>query len=237
MSQEDQDAILELLCRYVGIESTSIYTQFHLTISRLCHRLLTPLGTHRRSFITPSKGKRQRFRDKVKAPGSEPPAVTTPAPPAPELAVHVDVGLSKISRTLQHMSAKKDRVGQTPEDTATQYSVVFVARSGHSSAFHCHFPQMIALAARSQPPEKAVRLVGFSKSCEERLSAALGIPRASSIGLREDAPQAKGLVDFVREHVAPVRVPWLDEAGSAKFLETNIDAVPTRIGSKKLRLS
>ncbi|KXX75085.1 Ribonucleases P/MRP protein subunit pop3 [Madurella mycetomatis] len=214
VSQEDQDAILELLCR-----------------------LLTPLGIYRKSSITPSKGKRRRSRNKVKAPGSELPAAATPAPPAPELAAHVDVGLSKISRTLQHMSAKKDGVGQTAEDAAAPYSAVFVARSGQSPAFHCHFPQMIALAAQSQSPEKAVRLVGFSKSCEERLSAALGIPRASSIGLREDAPQAKGLIDFVREHVAPVQVPWLDEARSAKFLETNIDAVPTRIGNKKPRLS
>ncbi|GAB1320502.1 RNase P and RNase MRP subunit [Madurella fahalii] len=214
VSQEDQDVILELLCR-----------------------LLAPLGTHRRSFITPSKGKRRRTRKKENAPSSEPPAEATPAPPAPELAAHVDVGLSKISRTLQLMSAKKDGVSSTPGEVATQYSVVFVARSGQSSAFHCHFPQMVALAAQSQSPEKAVRLVGFSKSCEERLSAALGIPRASSIGLRDDEPQAKGLIDFVREHVAPVQVSWLEEACSARFLETNIDAVPTKVGSKKPRLS
>jgi ribonuclease P/MRP protein subunit POP3 len=121
---------------------------------------------------------------------------------------------------------------------AKPYSVVFVARSGQSSAFHCHFPQMVALAAQSQPADRAVRLVGFSKACEDRLSAALGIPRASSIGLREDAPQAKGLVDFVREHVAPVEVAWLGkEAPSGKFLETRIDAVPTKVGVKKPRLS
>jgi ribonuclease P/MRP protein subunit POP3 len=96
---------------------------------------------------------------------------------------------------------------------------------------------MVALAAQSQSPEKAVRLVGLSKACEDRLSTALGIPRVSSIALREDAPQAKGLIDFVREHVAPVRISWLQEARSAKFLETKIDAVPTRIGNKKPRLS
>jgi ribonuclease P/MRP protein subunit POP3 len=96
---------------------------------------------------------------------------------------------------------------------------------------------MVALAAQSHPKEQATRLVGFSKACEDRLSAALGIPRVSSIGLRADAPQAKGLVDFVREHVAPIEVPWLEEARSAKFLETKIDAVPTKVGTKKLKLS
>ncbi|KAK4043996.1 hypothetical protein C8A01DRAFT_12518 [Parachaetomium inaequale] len=225
ISQDDQDAILELLCQ-----------------------LLAPLGAHRRSFITPSKGKRKRSK---KAGSPEKPAEATPAltaPPLPELAAHVDVGLSHISRALQGMSGKdkpspppiatpSERTEEEPKADANPYSVVFVARSGQSSAFHCHFPQMVALAAQSQPADKAVRLVGLSKACEDRLSAALGIPRASSIGLREDAPQAKGLVDFVREHVAPVDVAWLREAPSGKFLETRIDAVPTNVGVKKPRLS
>jgi ribonuclease P/MRP protein subunit POP3 len=171
----------------------------------------------------------------------------------PELAAHVDVGLSQISRALQAMSGEdKDKAGPSPADALSKpggadpsasnsnnrpYSVVFVARSGQSSAFHCHFPQMVATSALSQPADQTVRLVGFSKACEDRLSAALGIPRVSSVGLREDAPQAKGLVDFVRQHVAPVDVSWLREAQSAKFLATKIDAVATKVGSKKLRLS
>lgn len=166
----------------------------------------------------------------------------------PELVSHVDLGLSKISRTLQAMSSK-GKPGPSPKEVpfkqeepdssadSRPYAVVFVARSGQSSAFHCHFPQMVALAAQSQTTDKATRLVGFSKACEDRLSAALGIPRVSSIALREDAPQAKGLVDFVREHVAPIEVTWLREAQSFKFLETKIDAVPTKVGTKKPRTS
>lgn len=171
-----------------------------------------------------------------------------PAPPVPELAAYVDVGLSQISRTLQAMSNKEgfkppgedatpEQPGPDTQRDNKPYSVVFVARSSQSSAFHCHFPQMAALAAQSQAPERAVRLIGFSKACEDQLSTALGIPRVSSIGLREDAPQAKALVDFVRERVAPIRVAWLEEASSGKFLETKIDAVPTKIGTKKPRLS
>ena len=138
-------------------------------------------------------------------------------------------------------SPPKDAASQQedskPSADTRPYSVVFVARSGQTSSFHCHFPQMVATAAQSQPADGAVRLVGFSKACEDRLSAALGIPRVSSIGLREDAPLAKGLVDFVRERVPPIEVAWLKEAQSAKFLETKIDAVPTKIGNKKPRLS
>jgi ribonuclease P/MRP protein subunit POP3 len=120
---------------------------------------------------------------------------------------------------------------------AKPYAVVFVARSGQSSAFHCHFPQIVALAAQARPPDNPIRLVGFSKACEDRLSAALGIPRVSSVALREDAPHAKGLIDFVREHVAPVEISWLREAQSGEFLETKIDGVPTKIGTKKPRVS
>ncbi|KAK0737001.1 hypothetical protein B0T21DRAFT_347414 [Apiosordaria backusii] len=204
ISQKDQDVILELLCH-----------------------LLSPLGTHRRLFVTPSKGKRDRKRkraqDEAAPGGSATGAASDPVPPTPELAGYVDVGLSHISRALQGMSSKDMK----------PYSVVFVARSGQSSAFHCHFPQMVALASQSQPPEKAVRLVGISKACEDKLSAALGIPRVSSIAIREDAPQAKGLVDFVREHVKPVEVAWLKEARAGKYLDTKIDAIPTKIGVKK----
>jgi ribonuclease P/MRP protein subunit POP3 len=160
----------------------------------------------------------------------------------------VDIGLSKISRELQAMSSQDERSPSLeaapsgheeakPEPDNKPYDVVFVARSGQPSTFHCHFPQMVALAARSQPADKAVRLVGFSKACEDRLSAALGIPRVSSIGLREDAPQARGLVEFVRDHVPPIEVAWLREARAGKFLETKIDAVPTKVGVKKPRLS
>ncbi|KAL2164469.1 hypothetical protein VTH06DRAFT_3685 [Thermothelomyces fergusii] len=216
ISQEDQDAILELLCQ-----------------------LLSPLGAYRRSFITPSKGKRKRSKKgkKPEAPSDSGPV--SAAPPPPELAAHVDVGLSVISRTLQAMSGREGSNGEGVEHKSSTrpYSVVFVARAGQSSAFHCHFPQMVALAAQSQPPDRAVRLVGLSKACEDRLSTALGIPRVSSIGLREDAPQAKGLIEYVREHVEPVEIAWLREARAGRFLETKIDAVPTKIGAKKQRIS
>ncbi|KAK3954186.1 hypothetical protein QBC32DRAFT_255986 [Pseudoneurospora amorphoporcata] len=221
ISQEDQDAILELLCH-----------------------LLSPLGQYRRAFVTPSKGKRKR-----KLAEQQGDAKTPQVPPAPELAAHVDLGFSAISRNLQDLPAlaaseKTDEAKRGEHDEKVSsggkkapYSIVFVARSGQSSAFNCHFPQMVAVASKSQSKEEKMRLVGFSKSCEERLATALGIPRVSSVALRADAPQAKGLVDFVREHVAPIEVAWLQEAGSGKFLETNIEAVPTKIGSKKTKSS
>ncbi|KAK0630800.1 hypothetical protein B0T17DRAFT_529343 [Bombardia bombarda] len=240
ISQENQDVILELLCR-----------------------LLAPLGSYRKLNTKPSKGKRKRARKEPSTDGSTTTTAesSAPPPPAPELAAYIDVGLANISRNLQGMTAQEGKTTSTakPEDdndTSAQHeqqpattkkkdskppcSIVFVARSGQSSAFNCHFPQMVAAAAskRSDPSEtEAIRLVGFSKSCEERLAAALGIPRVSSIALREGAPQAKGLVDFVRENVRPVEVAWIQEARSGEYLKTNIEAVSTLVGSKRSKNS
>ncbi|KAK1751704.1 hypothetical protein QBC47DRAFT_390793 [Echria macrotheca] len=214
ISQEDQDAILELLCS-----------------------LLAPLGAHRKAHVVPSKGRRRK--QKLLSAGEEgSPAV----PPAPDLAAHVDVGLAQISRELEAMSSAK--VEAPPEGTSEAnkvpnrppYSVVFIARSGQSSAFHCHFPQMVAVASSSRPADQAIRLVGFSaKGCDERLSAVLGIPRVSSIALRVDAPQTKGLLEFVRARVAPVEIAWINEAQSAKYRETKIEPVQTKVGPARVK--
>ncbi|KAK4140336.1 uncharacterized protein C8A04DRAFT_15048 [Dichotomopilus funicola] len=257
ISQDDQDTILELLCQ-----------------------LLAPIGAHRESFITPSKGKRKRVRKANNPAGSGTEKPVEPIPPSPPISAHVDVGLSVISRGLQAMSREEDNSPSGPSPSSTKnttkiesktpqppppiaepgsrtrpppYSIVFVARSGQSSAFHCHFPQMVALASQTQQPtnsnpDPAIRLVGFSRACEDRLSAALGVPRVSSVALRagaessgpEGVSQARGLVEFVRERVAPVDVAWLREEGGVGkrkggFLETRIEAVPTKVGVKKVK--
>jgi ribonuclease P/MRP protein subunit POP3 len=91
---------------------------------------------------------------------------------------------------------------------------------------------MVAVASNPMEP---IRLIGFSKSCEDRLSSCLGIPRVSSIGLREGVPQTKALLDYVRQRVSAVDIPWLQEARSGKYLETKINAVEVPVGVKKQR--
>ncbi|KAL2124293.1 hypothetical protein VTJ04DRAFT_658 [Mycothermus thermophilus] len=267
ISQEDQDAILELLCQ-----------------------LLSPIGSHRRSFITPSKGKRKRSKQvDARKPEDSAKPTEPPSPPAPEISAYIDVGLAQITRQLQAQAqaqAQAQRQGQpnpippssssnpasstNPETspavdasspaTTKPYTVVFIARSPKSPVFHSHFPSIVAVASSSQTHPSAstttttttttettsttttssgepIRLVGFSKAgVEDRLSAALGLPRASCIALREGAPRAEGLVKFVRERVKPVEMKWLEEARKGEFRETKIAAVPTKIGAKKVRM-
>jgi len=189
------------------------------------------LGEYRRNHITPSRGKRSRAAQKEK-PGGE--TAHPEKPPVPELSASVDVGLANVTRALEKSgTASGGEVG----DEDVVYSAVFVVRSGHPPAFSSHFPQMVAAASQRRPGRDAVRLVGFSKSCEERLGACIGIPRVSTVGLREGAPQSRALVDFIRARVPPVEVAWLDEAKDGKHLPTKINSAETTIGAKKQRKS
>jgi ribonuclease P/MRP protein subunit POP3 len=141
------------------------------------------------------------------------------APPldeAPERMSFVDVGFSTITRRLQELSGRE--VSSTDEEPSGQpYAFVFVARSGQSAAFNGHFPQMVAFASKASPGASPIRLVGYSKACGERLSSSIGLPRVSSIGIRQDAPGAEALIKFVRERVSPIPVAWMEEAVAADF--------------------
>ncbi|KAH6654482.1 hypothetical protein BKA67DRAFT_565260 [Truncatella angustata] len=214
---EDQDTILELLCT-----------------------LLTPIGHHRAEYVKPSKGKKERKRKHKETEDGEPQPAS---PPAPELASFVDVGLSVVTRNLQDKAASAGGNGpevrpepNTSKETKSSppsYSAIFVARSGQPNTINNHLPQMVAVASSKTPAEQTVRLVGFSKSCQDRLSEALGIPRVSVVGLREDAPASKALVEFIRQHVSTIEIAWLKEAREADFKETKIDTIETFIGERK----
>ncbi|KAI1340565.1 hypothetical protein F5Y15DRAFT_379048 [Xylariaceae sp. FL0016] len=212
IASEDQDTILELLCT-----------------------LLMPLGHYRSKYITPSKGKRakkRKLQDMENAIASSP-------PPAPELSSYVDIGLSAVTRRLQKEAAtvqshttkplNEEAINVSP---GRPYSVVIIARSKTLSVVNGHIPQMVAVSANYPRSQTPTMLVGLSKACEDRLAEATGIPRASCIGLYEDAPNSKPLVDFIRERVPRVGASWLEEASSAEYQETKINALKTTIGKR-----
>ncbi|KAI2639700.1 hypothetical protein GGS26DRAFT_279859 [Hypomontagnella submonticulosa] len=216
VTPENQETILELLCT-----------------------LLAPLGQYRSVHVQVSKGKREKKRKrKAETTQSEDQSL----PPAPELRSHIDVGLTAVTRHLQEMSsqARDSSIMETEDDLSHErasypYSVIFVARSGQPNALNGHLPQMVAVASKSYPGRTPIRLVGLSKSCEDRLSESLHIPRVSCIGLREEAPNSKALVEFTRQHVPIIEIRWLEEAKQAEHRETNINTIETTIGTKKQR--
>ncbi|KAI0455621.1 hypothetical protein F5B21DRAFT_471026 [Xylaria acuta] len=208
---KDQDTILELLCN-----------------------LLCPLGHYRSQHIHASKGNRAKKRKRKELPDKE---ATLPVPPAPELKSYVDIGLSFVTHSLQRTASEAGclRDGQDPGDRPASrfYSAIFVVRSGQPNALSSHLPQMIAVACKSHPLQPPTRLVELPKACEGRLHESLGIPRVSCIGVCVDAPNSNALVDFMREHVPVVKVPWLQEAARAEYRGTKINTIETVMGIKK----
>jgi hypothetical protein len=61
-------------------------------------------------------------------------------------------------------------------------------------------------------------------SAEASLAKALGIPRVGALGIMEAAEGANPLIEYVRERVQAVRVPWFEEATGGKYLEVAIGA-------------
>ncbi|KAK8020552.1 hypothetical protein PG990_005690 [Apiospora arundinis] len=206
ISAEDQDAILELLCNF-----------------------LSPLGSFRRQHAQPSQGKRIKKRKRREAGSADSGPIT---PSAPSIRQYVDIGLTTVTRGLQKTSAQS----HDTEELYSRYSVVFVARSGQPSGINSHLPQMVAASSGLHPLQSPIRLVGFSKSCEQRLAAALGIPRVSCIGVMEDAPNSKALTDFIHKRVPAIDVSWMKEVVSGGYKDTKIKTIET-IDRKKLKLS
>ncbi|TKW51213.1 hypothetical protein CTA1_12813 [Colletotrichum tanaceti] len=199
--------------------------------------LLSPLGQYRQRHIKPSEGKRIAKRKRRASAAVSTKLVKSERPPAPELASFIDVGLVAIARNLEKLAAGQQE-GTSKDDNTTAnssspYSVIFVARSGQPSAFNCQLPQMVAVASKSSPCEPQTRLVGYSRPCAENLSACLGIPRASAVGIRVGAPMSKALVDYVQQHVSPVRVAWLEEAEKAVYRSTQLKIDEKMVPAKK----
>lgn len=195
--------------------------------------LLSPMCQYRNSYIRPSKGKKAKAR-KRKRDQSDEAQAQPPVPPPPAVAATVDVGLANITRNLAALSSKTQAKAEDNDDhvPSPQYAVIFVVRSGTLSTFFSHLPQMVAAASRQL--EEPIRLVGFSKSCEEKLSACLGIPRVSSVALRAGASgQSKALVDLVCKQVAPVEAQWMEDEGEGKFRETKVNSIQAPIGAKR----
>ncbi|KAK7970336.1 hypothetical protein PG996_001233 [Apiospora saccharicola] len=181
---------------------------------------LSPLGNFRRQHTQTSKGKRIKKR---KRHVTDPTDTGTINPEAPAIRQYVDIGLTTVTRGLQEPSAmSRDTI-----ESSRQYSVIFVARSGQPSGINSHLPQMVAAASGLRPSQSPIRLVGFSKSCEQRLTSALGIPRVSCIGVSGDAPNSKALIDFVHKRVPVIDVAWLREAVSGGYKDTKIKTIET----------
>jgi len=209
------------------------------------HSLLSPIGQYRFQHVSPSKGKRSKKRKRRDTKAEDELEASTPAPP--ELAAFIIVGLNSVIRRLEDLSQKskptnvstegKDKEGEAerqPSDEVdgskelpqTQhFSVIWASHSPEK--LKEHLPQLVATACLARPNLLATRVIQIPKAFDARLCQALGLPRVSCIGLLEDAPHSKPLVDLVRESVPAVEVPWLQEIQKSVYLPVKINAIET----------
>ncbi|ESZ91139.1 hypothetical protein SBOR_8473 [Sclerotinia borealis F-4128] len=229
VSSKDQETIVELLCS-----------------------ILSPIGAYRSNHITPSKGKRSRKRKRRNSKPEDEKSSETPPPP--EISSYIVTGLNSIHRILEGSTKKGFETKETPSSLETEtrpqtdqiisspnppnpphphFSAIFVSRSNQPPILHAHLPQIIATASKAHPTKPSTRLVALPKGCETRVAAALGLPRVAFLGIIDNAPYSKALLDIVRDCVQEIEIPWLDEARKSEYLDTKIDSIQTSIGEVK----
>jgi ribonuclease P/MRP protein subunit POP3 len=113
------------------------------------------------------------------------------------------------------------------------FSAIFVPASSPPSIIHAHLPMLIFTASLAHPNLPPTRLVTLPKGSESRLCEALGLPRVSFIGILENAPHSKGLIELVRGSVPEIEIPWLTEAKRGEYLGVKINAIETFVGAGK----
>ena len=211
--------------------------------------LLSPIGEHKSH--TPSKGKRAKKRKRSgdatiqnkSADLSKEGVSSTDALPQLEIRDHLTVGFNTTTRFLEFLAQKirpdsgEDEnlnavvpiknPNQQSFDTARiePLAAVFALRSGQPPVLFSHLPLLVRAANLAVPSSPSTRLISLPEGAEVRLKSVLGIPRVGMIGLKNGAPNASSLVEFIRANVPEMEIPWLQEAIKGEYLPVKINAI------------
>ena len=158
---------------------------------------------------------------------------------------HLTVGFNKTTRYLeflaQNTSPSTDE-HETPGAVAAAktsarpsldpaknkpLAAVFVPRSGQPPVLYSHLPLLSKAASLAVPLSPSTRIVSLPEGAEDRLKTVLGIPRVGMIGLIDGAPFAASLIEFIRQKIPELEVPWLQEAVNGAYLPVKINAIQT----------
>lgn len=226
--------------------------------------MLSPIGDHRSHHVLPSKGKRKKKRKREheycnkdeEAVSSKRGVLEVAVQTPPDIQRQVTIGFNATTRYLEnlvkHSTASKGSRHGSQEDISTNSKVgaldcaktatplslaaVFVPHSDQPVMLYTHIALLAKLTSTAFATLPPTRLVALSKEAEQRLGSALGIPRVGLIGLYRDAPESTALMEFVKQKVPGVQVPWVEEVAAGSYLPVKIDEIETSapIGQKRV---
>lgn len=193
------------------------------------HSLLETIGRHRATHTVKSSGKKSKKRKRT----SE--QKTSPAVESkllePEILRYLTVGLNTTSRHLETEAALSKPGALTPVDKESKaeqtprkhLAVVFLPKP-KDNLVYAHLPLLCYTSSTTQKDKtQQTRLVLLDPSSERIIAAAMGLPRAGVVGVFEDAPGAGPLLEYVKENVVPVEIPWLEKALSGQWMGMNVE--------------
>ncbi|KFY17740.1 hypothetical protein V492_00408 [Pseudogymnoascus sp. VKM F-4246] len=199
------------------------------TILNLLASFLSPIGHHRTTHITPSKGKRsKRTKRRELKRGASQPAQDEPSVPPPELSSHILVGLNSITRHFDSQSrqACPPSLGiQVPSSDSPRRHLAVVITTWPSipPILTSHIHRLLQTSSLLHPNLPPTRLVVLPRTSEKRLCSALGVPRAGFIGVFDNTPSATAVIDFCSANVPEIEVgKWL-KADQTAFLPLKIN--------------
>lgn len=165
--------------------------------------------------------------------------------PSTAAAPHVTVGLNAITRHLESIldlaPAGQPLASDAPSDIVVGANTLALGQADSSSRqspripavvllpeprdaiIYEHLPVLALMASRKTPSAPPTRLVHLHATAETKLAAALALPRAGAIAIFEGESTSAAVIDYVREHLKPVEIPWLAEMGAGKYLELKVD--------------
>jgi ribonuclease P/MRP protein subunit POP3 len=198
--------------------------------------LLGQIGRHRSAHTTSSKGKRSKKRKRTENPIQEASSTLELPPPPPAIQKHVTIGLNSTIRHLQSLLQPQDLQTHLVEQTASQddpklnketepperLAATFLTETATTHLPYSHLPTLTALASTRHPSLPKIRLVQLKTAAEATICEAIGLPRAGVVGVLAGAPGAGPLLEYVRETVDAVDVPWTREVAAGEWLGTKI---------------
>lgn len=149
----------------------------------------------------------------------------------PEITKYLTVGLNTTSRHLEAEAALSkpgvlepmEKEGKAEQTSTKRLAAIFLPKP-KDNLVYAHLPLLCYTSSATQKDKaQQTRMILLDPSSERTIATAMSLPRAGVIGVCEDAPGAGPLLEYVRENVNPVEIPWLEKALSGQWMGMNVE--------------